>query len=82
MAHTGHHAPTPSAGGQRDALRWEHKRIQSRALWERDKHAADHVWPETLRLKWPKTAAKPASRDTTPPDTRPTPPPKRGVIRP
>lgn len=77
-AHPSHHAST----AHRDAVRWEHKRIQSRALWERDKHAADHAWPETPRLKWPTGAATRASRDTTPPGTQPTHPPRRGVIRP
>ena len=79
----GHAHPTERPNtAHRDAVRWEHKRIQSRALWERDKHATDHAWPETLRLKWPKAAATPASRDTTRPDTWPTHPPRRGVIRP
>lgn len=79
MAQTAH---TPHGAAHRDALRWEHKRNQSRANWERDKHASDHAWPDTLRLRWPTAAATPASRGTTPPDTRLTLPPRRGVIRP
>lgn len=80
MAHT---PAAPSAHtASREALRWEHKRQQSRSRWERDKHAADHAWPETLRLTWPTVAPTPASRDTTPPDTRPTPRPRTGVTRP
>ena len=79
----GHAHPTqPTSAALRDALRGEHKRAQSRALWERDKHATDHTWPETLRLKWPKAEATPGSRGTTPPDRQPTLPPRRGVIRP
>lgn len=72
----------PAATARRDAVRWEHKRTQSRALWERDKHAVDHVWPETPRLTWPMAATTPVSRDTTPPDTRSPLPPRRGAIRP
>lgn len=75
--------PTPTdAAAQRDALRWEHKREQSRARWERDKHTSVHTWPETLQLRWPKAAETPASRDTTRPDTRPTLPPRSDVTRP
>lgn len=67
---------------QRDAVRWEHKRNLSRAWWERDKHVADHAWPETVELTWPKAEETPGSRDTTRPGKPRTLPPRSGAIRP